>query len=69
MSTQVIQRYVDTQGAAQHTGLSESFLEKERVSGRGPLFIKAGKAVRYDVRDLDAWLAECKLRSTSEYAA
>jgi predicted DNA-binding transcriptional regulator AlpA len=62
-------RYVDTRGASQHTGFSESYHEKLRVIGGGPPFIKAGKAVRYDVCDLDAWMAELKRRSTSEYAA
>ena len=61
--------YRDTQGASAHSGLSVSFLEKLRVVGGGPPFIKVGKAVRYKLADVDAWLATRMRNSTSEYAA
>jgi hypothetical protein len=61
--------YRDTRGASHHSGLSKSYLEKLRVVGGGPPFIKVGKAVRYKLADLDTWLAEQKRGSTSEYAA
>jgi len=57
---------LDTYGAAQHLGLSKSTLEKKRVYGDGPPFLKLGKAVRYRVQDLDAWLAARLISSTSE---
>jgi predicted DNA-binding transcriptional regulator AlpA len=69
MSSSSISPYCDTQGASQHSGLSKSFLEKLRVTGDGPRFIKIGKAVRYKVADIDAWLAAQARNSTSEYAA
>jgi hypothetical protein len=44
-------------------------LAKEAVTGTGPAFYRAGRAVRYDIEDLKAW-AEAKIgpkvRSTSE---
>lgn len=50
--------------AAKYIGMSVSFLRQSRMEGRrgnrsaGPPFIKIGKAVRYDVRDLDHWLTQ-----------
>ncbi len=48
---------------ATYLGVSLSFLRQGRMEGRranrspGPPFIKLGKAIRYDLQDLDAWLA------------
>jgi predicted DNA-binding transcriptional regulator AlpA len=52
--------------AAAHTGLSVSTLNKLRVFGGGPVFLKLGRRVAYDVADLDAWLASKRRRSTSD---
>lgn len=52
--------------AASYTGLAESTLAKMRVSGTGPSFIRASRAILYDPDDLDAWLSARKVRSTSE---
>ena len=52
-------RILRTPGAAEYIGLSRSTLEKKRLSDDGPRFIRlGGKAVGYDVRDLDEWLDE-----------
>lgn len=59
-------RRLRTKAAAEYIGYSESTLEKKRCSGDGPPFIRLGRAVVYDTRDLDAWLAEHRVRSTSE---
>jgi predicted DNA-binding transcriptional regulator AlpA len=61
-------RLVDTAGASAHIGLAESTLEKLRVSGDGPLFVKLGRAVRYRLADLDSWAAERVVQSTSQIA-
>ena len=58
-----------TPEAAAYIRLSASTLAKMRVRGDGPAYIKAGRAVLYDRRDLDAWLAAHRRRSTSEYTA
>lgn len=55
-----------TTAAADYLGYAESTLEKKRLSGEGPVFIKLGRAVVYDTRDLDAWLAARRATSTSE---
>lgn len=60
---------VDTEGASQHLGLAVSTLEKLRVSGGGPRFVKMGRAVRYRLSDLEEYLAERVVESTSQRAA
>lgn len=52
--------------AAAHLGLSVSTLNKWRVQGRGPRFLKLGRAVCYRIQDLDAWLEAQIKSSTSE---
>lgn len=52
--------------AAAHIGLSVSTLNKLRVFGGGPVFLKLGRRVAYDLADLDAWLATKRRRSTSD---
>ena len=52
--------------AAQRVGLSVSTLNKLRVFGGGPIFLKLGRRVVYDPADLDAWLASKRRRSTSD---
>lgn len=56
-----------TADAAKHLGLSASTLNKWRVDGRGPRFVKLGRSVCYRLTDLDSWLAEHVRSSTSEY--
>ena len=54
-----------TPAAAEYVGLSASTLEKMRLAGEGPTFIRlSGRAVGYDIRDLDEWLDEQR-RSTN----
>lgn len=60
---------VDTNGAAERIGLSAHTLNNMRVRGVGPRFMKLGRAVRYRVADLDAWMAERLVSSTSEQVA
>lgn len=60
---------VDTEEAARHLGLAVSTLEKLRVSGGGPRFVKMGRAVRYRIADLEEYLAERVVESTSQRTA
>jgi hypothetical protein len=58
-----------TKAAAKYLGLSESTLEKYRLTGEGPIYHKAGpKIVIYRPEDLDKWLNARRRRSTSETA-
>jgi excisionase family DNA binding protein len=51
--------------AARVLRLSERTLERLRVSGGGPLFVKARRAVRYREADLEAWIDARVVSSTS----
>lgn len=46
-----------TPGAAEYVGLAPATLEKMRVHGGGPRFLRlGGRAVGYAIEDLDTWL-------------
>lgn len=47
---------LDTDAAAAYLGLAAGTLRNWRHKGVGPRSISAGRAVRYRVADLDAWL-------------
>lgn len=59
----------DTAGASRHTRLSISYLEKARVTGEGPRYCKLGRRVVYRIADLDEWMADRVIGSTSETVA
>jgi predicted DNA-binding transcriptional regulator AlpA len=54
---------------AEHLRLSERTLERFRVSGIGPKFVRMGKSVRYRLCDVEAWIASRFVGSTSEETA
>ena len=61
---------LDTSQAAERLGVSEALLNKDRVSGKlGIPFVRIGKSVRYDEADLETWICERKVTSTSEVAS
>ncbi|MCY4479319.1 MAG: helix-turn-helix domain-containing protein [Rhodospirillales bacterium] len=51
---------LNTDQAAQRLGLSPRTLERYRVTGEGPEYLKIGRAVRYTVSALERWLKGCK---------
>lgn len=55
-------RILHESDAARYIGLSRAYLRAARV-GRcdGPVYIKIGRAVRYHVEDLDAWLRSLRV--------
>ena len=55
-----------TPAAADYLGCAASTLEKKRCTGEGPPFIRLGRVIVYDTRDLDTWLASRRRHSTSE---
>lgn len=55
-----------TREAAWHLGLAISTLNKWRVYGDGPVFVKLGRAVRYRREDLEAFIAARSKTSTSQ---
>jgi hypothetical protein len=52
--------------AAAYIGVSKSLLNKKRLTGDGPVYIKVGRRVLYDLTDLENWIASSKRRNTSE---
>ena len=46
--------------------LSERTLERLRVAGTGPRFVRAGRSVRYRETDLEVWISQRVVGSTSE---
>jgi hypothetical protein len=52
--------------AAKYIGVAPQTLNRWRVEGFGPHFLKLGARVLYDQRDLDRWLDANRFRSTSE---
>ena len=55
--------------ASDYTNISKSSLDKLRVYGGGPLYIKVGARVVYDRIDLDTWLIGKKIANTSQQVA
>ena len=46
--------------------LSERTLERFRVSGTGPKFVRLGRSIRYRLTDIEAFIAARIVGSTSE---
>lgn len=57
----------DENAAAKYLGgISPRTLQKWRVFGGGPVFLKVGRRVRYTESDLVTWLNAQRRRSTSD---
>lgn len=59
-------RLLDQREASAALRLSERTLERFRVSGGGPMFVKAGRRVLYREADLEEWIALNLRASTSD---
>ena len=55
-----------TNEAAQLLGVKKSTLEAWRCRGGGPVFLKLGKAARYRLEDIEAFINSHKRLSTSD---
>ncbi len=51
--------------ASEYLGLAVSTLNKWRCHGGGPVFVKMGRAVRYRVVDLEAYISYSSSVSTT----
>lgn len=58
----------DVKSAARYIGMSVDFLNRHRITGAGPAFLKLGGRIFYIEADLDAWLMSKRRSSTSEVA-
>ena len=61
-----VEHLLTTAEAAEIVRLSHTHLEKMRVYGRGPRFVRLGRAIRYRRADLAAWVEAGLVGSTSE---
>jgi len=58
----VERRMLTEREAVRYIGMSRSYLAKARCEGNlpgrtpGPKYCKIGRAIRYDIHDLDAWI-------------
>jgi excisionase family DNA binding protein len=52
--------------AAKYLHVSGRTLERLRVSGGGPVYVKLGRLVRYRTADLEEWIAAHCVSSTSQ---
>jgi predicted DNA-binding transcriptional regulator AlpA len=58
---------LNTPDAAQFLDLRPGTLEVWRTYGKGPKFVKIGRAVKYRLQDLEDYLDQAVRNSTSEY--
>jgi len=50
--------FLTTPQTANYLGLKAGTLEVWRVQGKGPAFVKFGRAVRYRKADLERWIEQ-----------
>ncbi len=58
--------YLNTKETAKNLRVSPRTLEKKRVEGSGPAFIKVGRLVFYTEEAITAWINSRTRRSTSD---
>lgn len=63
-----MQVLLSTNDAAAKIGVSTSWLNKSRMSGTGPVYLKLGGGVRYALPDLERWLAEQRRTAVYDHA-
>ena len=62
-----VETLLTTEQAAWLLRISRKTLERMRVEGRGPKFVKLGRCVRYRQSDLLTWISTNTHQSTSEF--
>ncbi len=65
MKLKVQTQIVGTKVAATIADMSPRTMERKRVSGTGPKFLKLGQSVRYRISDIEEWLTANEHTSTS----
>jgi predicted DNA-binding transcriptional regulator AlpA len=59
-------RLLTTKEAADEMRMSPRTLERMRLDGDGPKFVKVRRSVRYRRIDIESWSVSCMVSSTSE---
>lgn len=60
--------FLNTLEAAAYIRKSTSWLNKSRMSGTGPVYMKNGAHVLYSANDLDRWLASNRRTAVYDFA-
>jgi predicted DNA-binding transcriptional regulator AlpA len=60
---------INAKQTAQHLCITEGTLAKWRLTGEGPKFLRVGRRIAYDPRDVQTWLDARRVSSTSQEAA
>lgn len=63
----VLPELLNEKDAARAAGLSVRTLQAMRVSGRGPCFVKLGRAVRYSTDALRQWIDDNSVASVAAH--
>lgn len=66
MSSTDVPKLLSAHEAAGRLGISESHLNKLRLTSGGPPFVKIGARIVYDPSDLTAWIESRKRQSTTD---
>jgi predicted DNA-binding transcriptional regulator AlpA len=61
-----VTRKLTVKETAAYLAVSKSWLDKRRLDGNGPAYLKLGRRVVYDIIDLENWAASNRRRHTSE---
>jgi predicted DNA-binding transcriptional regulator AlpA len=61
-------RKLSVRETAAYLCVSKSWLDKRRLDGNGPTYLKLGRRVVYDLSDLESWAASNRRHHTSERA-
>lgn len=65
-----IEHLLTAKSLAERIGVTEGCLAKWRLDGAsGPKFIRVGRRIAYDPKDVAEWLDACRVASTSQEAA
>lgn len=58
--------YLTESDLAERLHISPRTIQRQRLEGTGPKFVKAGRRVLYRLSDIEAWLKSRTFGSTSE---
>lgn len=61
------EEFLTPKQAADYLRVSKSYLDKLRVYGGGPKFLRFGRKILYRKAELNRWAAERSFSSTSQY--
>ncbi|WP_114835681.1 helix-turn-helix transcriptional regulator [Agrobacterium tumefaciens] len=59
---------LNTIEASAYLGMSPSWLNKTRLNGTGPVYMKTGGRVQYETSDLDDWLRSSRRTAVYDFA-